>query len=64
MSLVGISLCDVVKTRCLELPGHYLYTPEQGRLGCVISIQKGVKGVAYPVVISQKVTKKFTCRLL
>ena len=36
---------------------HYLCTPESGRLGCVIAIQKGVKSNAYPVSINQKVTK-------
>ena len=35
----------------------YLCTPEPGRPGCVISIQKFVNGDAYPVVFSQKVTK-------
>ena len=44
---------------CWKPPGHYMYlcTPEPGRLGCVISIQKGVKSDAYPVAVSQKVTK-------
>ena len=41
----------------LKPPGHYLCTPEPGRLGCVISIQKGVNCGAYPVAFSQKVTK-------
>ena len=31
--------------------------PEPGRLGCVISIEIGVNGVAYPVAVSQKVVK-------
>ena len=33
------------KPRCWEPPGHYLCTPEPGRPGCVISIEKGVKPV-------------------
>ena len=43
----------------LKPPGHCLCTTEPGRLGCVISIQKGVNGDAYPVavLVSQKVTK-------
>ena len=47
----------ILKPRCLKPTGHYLYTPELGRLGCVISIQKGVNCDAYPVSFSQKVTK-------
>ena len=31
-----------LKPRCWEPPGHYLCTPEAGRPGCVISIEKGV----------------------
>ena len=34
-----------------------MQVPEPGRLGCVISIEIGVKSDAYPVAISQKVTK-------
>ena len=30
-------------------------TPEPGRLGCVISIEIGVNGAAYPAAVSQKV---------
>ena len=37
--------------------GHYLCAPEPGRLGCVISIEKGVNGDAYPVAVIQKVRK-------
>ena len=53
-------LCEILlvsrfKPRCWEPPGHYLCTPEPGRLGCVISIQKGFKSEAYPVAVSQKV---------
>ena len=33
---------DPLKPQCWEPPGHYLCTHELGRLGCVISIQKGV----------------------
>ena len=47
----------VFKPRCWKPLGHYLYTPEPGRLGCVISIQKGMKSDAYTVSIYQKVTK-------
>ena len=32
-------------------------TPEPGRLGCVISIEIGVNGAAYPAAVGQKVTK-------
>ena len=32
-------------------------TPEPGRLGCVISIEIGVNGAAYPAAVSQKVAK-------
>ena len=46
-----------VKPRCCKPYGHYPCTPELGRLGCVISIKIGVPGDAYPVAISQKVTK-------
>ena len=45
------------KARCWEPPGHFQCTPGPGRLGCVISIEIGVNGEAYPVAISQKVTK-------
>ena len=55
------------KPKYLKPPGHYLCTHEPGRLGCIISIQKGVisiqKGVngdAYPVAISQKVMKNIS----
>ena len=55
------------KPKYLKPPGHYLCTHEPGRLGCVISIQKGIisiqKGVngdAYPVAISQKVMKNIS----
>ena len=51
----------------MKPPGHYLCTHEPGRLGCVISIQKGVisiqkgmNGDAYPVAISQKVMKNIS----
>ena len=33
----------LLKARCWEPPGHYLCTPEPGRPGCVISIEKDVK---------------------
>ena len=49
----------IVKPRCWKLQGHYLCTLEPDRQGCVISIQKGVNGNAYPVAVSQKVTKNF-----
>ena len=49
-------MCQV-KPQCLKPPGHNLCTPEPGRLGCVISKQKGVNGDASPVAISQKATK-------
>ena len=35
----------LLNPRCWEPPGYYLCTPEQGRPGCVISIQKGMKTV-------------------
>ena len=56
MSNMNVML-SIFKPRCGEQPGHYLCTPEKGRLGCPISKQKGVNGDAYPVAISQKVTK-------
>ena len=34
------------KPRCWKPPGHYLYTPEPGRLGCVISIQKDMNATS------------------
>ena len=34
-----------LKARCWEPPGRYLCTPEPGRPGCIISIEKGVKPV-------------------
>ena len=48
---------NYLKPRCWKPSWHYLCTPQPGRLGCVISIQKGLNGYAYPVAISQKVTK-------
>ena len=48
---------ELLKPLCWKPPGHYLCTPEPGRLGCVIYIEKGVNSDAYPVAISQKVTK-------
>ena len=48
---------NCVKPWCWKPPGHYLCIPEPGRLGCIIPIEKGVKGDAYPVAISQKVMK-------
>ena len=45
------------KAWCLKPPGHYLCAPEPGRPDCVISIHIGVNGDAYPVAVSQKVTK-------
>ena len=47
----------IFKPGCWEPPGHYLCTLESERLGCIISIQKGVNDNAYPVTVSQKVTK-------
>ena len=44
----------------LKPPGHYLCIHEPGRLGCVISIKKGVNSDAYPVAISQKVMKNIS----
>ena len=38
---------EILKPRCLKPPGHYICTPEPGRLGCVISIQNGVNCDAY-----------------
>ena len=35
----------MVKPRCLEPTAHYLCTPEPGRLGWVISKEKGVTPV-------------------
>ena len=32
-----------LKPQCWEPFGHYLYTPEPRRPGCVITIEKGVK---------------------
>ena len=51
--------CDgkVVKAQCWKPPGHYLCMPEPGRPDCLISIEIGVNGDAYPVAISPKVTK-------
>ena len=46
-----------VKARCWKPPGHYLRTPQPGRPDCVISIEIGVNGDAYPVAVRQKVTK-------
>ena len=46
-----------LKARCWKPPGHYQCIPEQGRPDCVISIEIGVNGDAYPVAISPKVTK-------
>ena len=40
-----LPLQQSVKPRCWERPGHYLCTPEPGRPGCVISVEKGVKPV-------------------
>ena len=37
--------CCWVKPRCWEPPGRHLCTPQSGRPGCVISIEKGVKPV-------------------
>ena len=54
---INSSLFAINKPRCWKQPGHYLCTPEPGILGCVISTQKGVKSDAYPVAVSQKVTK-------
>ena len=48
-----------IKPQCWEPPGHYLCTPEPDRLGCVISIQIGVNGDAYPVAISEKAKEKY-----
>ena len=45
------------KARCWKPPGHYLCIPEPGRPDCVISIEIGVNGDAYPAAISPKVTK-------
>ena len=47
----------MLKPQCWKPPGHYLCTPEPGRLSCIISIHKDVKSDAYPVAVSQKVTK-------
>ena len=47
----------ILKDQCWKLPGHYLCIPEPGRPDCVISIEIGVNGDAYPVAISPKVTK-------
>ena len=58
--IVNEHVREIFKLKCWKLPGHYLCTPEPaaaGRLGCVISIQKGVKSDVYPVAVSQKVTK-------
>ena len=46
-----------IKAWCWKPPGHNLCAPEPGRPDCVISIEIGVNGDAYPVAISQKVTK-------
>ena len=57
---MGISfaiLPHCLKPWCLEPPAHNLCTPEPGRPGCVISIQKGVNCDAYPFAVSQRVTK-------
>ena len=51
------SFKENLKPRWRKPPGHYLCTPEPGRLDCVMSISKGVNGDAYPVAVSQKVTK-------
>ena len=40
---------NTFKPRCWEPPGHYLCRSEPGRLGCIISIQKGGNGDAYLV---------------
>ena len=42
---------------CLNPGWSLLMQPEPGRPDCEIYIQKGVRGDAYPVSISQKVTK-------
>ena len=47
----------ILKARCWKPPGHYQCIPEPGRPDCVISIEIGVNGEAYPVAISPKVTK-------
>ena len=43
--ILGLQGDFFLKLWCLEPPGHYLCTPEPGRPGCVISIQKGAKPV-------------------
>ena len=46
-----------LKARCWKPPGRCLCITEPGRPDCVISIEIGVNGDAYPVAISPKVTK-------
>ena len=59
MFLLNVStLCMfLLKAQCWKLPGHYLCISEPGRPDCLISIEIGVNGDAYPVAITPKVTK-------
>ena len=52
-----VEILHPIKARCWEPPGRCLCIHETGRLDCIISKEIGVNGDAYPIAISQKVTK-------
>ena len=55
---VILSLQKTLKPRCWEPPGRYLCTPEPGRPGCVISMQKGMISLKAMSTVKRLVRQK------